>query len=226
MRVWQAHLALAQMIGDPIAISGSPVVVIADGVRYSKNLRDLYLYRGLLGVLNSFIEAAAGQPMQISDVLTRVMPNYIVHETVPDLNDSAITTEAGGLRWSLSRRPAAVISVFQPQIQFRRESLSKFHNNLNNPYIVGNQDPTFTIFASQVPGGGDSYGKGSILLRATGDYVTKWDGTEHHVTYVPVPLNPADQSPEDILDFEPTLYDKVLAQANQYAKIDSQEAQG
>lgn len=226
MKVWQAHLALAQMIGDPIAISGSPVVVIADGVRYSKNLRDLYLYRGLVSVLNSFIEAAAGQPMQISDVLTRVMPNYIVHETVPTLSDPAITDDGSGMRWDLSRRPAAVISVYQPQLQFRRESLSKFHNNLNNPYITGNQDPTFTIFAAQSPAGGDSYGKGSILIRATGDYVSKYGATVHHITYVPVPLNPADQSPEDVLDFEPTLYDKVLAQANQYAKIDSQEAQG
>ena len=227
MKIWQAHLALAQMIGDPIAISGSPVTVIPDGVRYSKNLRDIYLYRAMLGIINSAVEGLAAQPVQVSDILTRMMPNFIIHESVNNLNALVSDVSTGDYRWELQRRPVAIISVFNDNsVQFRRESLPRFHNNVSNPYIQGYQDPTFTQFAASTAVGNESYGKGNVILRFNGNYSNRWSGTVHHITYIPTPINPADQTPETPLDFEPMLFDKVLLQANTYAKIDAQEAQG
>lgn len=226
MKVWQAHLALAQMMGDPIAVSGSPVVSLADGVRYSKNLRDLYLYRAMMSILEGALQPLSAQPVQIGDILSRYMPNFIVQEQVNDLTSLVGDVSNADLRWNLSRRPIAVISVFNDSgVQFRQETLSRFHNNVAHPYHAGQQDPTFAIYTPQAVAGTNSYGNGTVILRATGNYQNKWGGSPHFITYVPTPTNPADQTPEQVLDFEPILYDKVLNTANTFAKIDSQEGQ-
>lgn len=220
MRIWQAHLALAQMIGDPIVVSGSPITAIPDGVRYSKRLRDLYLYRATLSTLEGIMASIMQLPhMQAVEALQRYLPNFIIEDTVLTIGDLE-----PNYVMPLTRRPVYMLAVHQGNVQFRQESAGRFFAKLYNPYQQNTQDPTYTMHVPQAVGN-NPYAKGNLKLRFTGEYAVKWDGTPISALYVPVPNDPSGMMPEDPLDFEPLLFDKILQQANTYAKIDAQEGQ-
>jgi len=220
MRIWQAHIALAQMMGDPIIVSGSPVTVIPDGVRYSRQLRDLYLYRAMLSIMDSIVQPA----LQVADVeassqLQRYMPNYVVEDIIPfaswSLNDELL----------LSRRPVTVHSVWfeRTQIAFARQPANRFHAiQSTNPYHDISHDAMYSILPAQVAGGTEAYGKGRLKIRVPA-FVNTTD--DIHVLYVPTPLDPSTQTANSILDFEPLMYDKIITTANTFAKADAQETQ-
>ena len=218
MRRWQAHIALAQMIGDPITV-GSPVTVIPDGVRYSRQLRDLYLYRAMMSIIDGIIQPAITVPdVEASAQLQRYLPNYVVEDIVTQ----AVWSVNNELL--LTRRPLYVHSVYfnTTKVAFIKQPAARFFSmQANNPYHDGRHDPIYTISAPQAAGGAESYGKGRIKIELP-TFLNTTDSI--HVLYIPTPIDPSTQAVTDILDFEPLLYDKVINVANQYAKADAQEA--
>jgi hypothetical protein len=221
MRRWQAHIALAQMIGDPIVVSGSPVTVIPDGVRYSRQLRDLYLYRAMLSIMDSIVQPALQAPdAEASAQLQRYLPNYVVEDIVPyatwSLNNELL----------LTRRPVYVHAVYfeTTKITFIKQPANRFHAIQSaNPYHDMGHDAMYSVSSPQAVGGTESYGKGKIKVE-----IPQFNNTTDsiHALYIPTPIDPSTQTASDVLDFEPLLYDKVISVANSYAKADAQEAQG
>jgi hypothetical protein len=220
MRIWQAHIALAQMMGDPIIVSGSPVTVIPDGVRYSRQLRDLYLYRAMLSIMDSIVQPA----LQVADVeassqLQRYMPNYVVEDIIPYATWSVNNTLL------LTRRPVVVHTVWfdTTQVAFSRQPANRFHAiQSTNPYHDISHDAMYSVFPAQAAGALEAYGKGRLKIRIPA-FVNSTD--DIHVLYVPTPLDPSTQAASDVLDFEPLMYDKIITTANTFAKADAQETQ-
>jgi hypothetical protein len=221
MKVWQAHTALAQMIGDPITVSGSPVTLIPDGVRYSKKLRDLYLYRAMLNILDSIVGQTLQLPeQQAIETIQRYIPNYIVQDSI-ELGDLATD-----FTFDLSRRPVMMLGVYNDAgVHFRSETLNRFYAKMNHPWHEAQTDPRYTLFTPAALTTGQSYQNGRLRFDFSGDFYNKWEATEIHAVYIPTPLDPNTQSAEDPLDFEVLLADKVITIANTFAKADSQEGQ-
>lgn len=217
MRRWQAHIALAQMIGDPITV-GSPVTVIPDGVRYSRQLRDLYLYRAMLNIIDSIIQPAMQAPdFEASSQLQRYLPNYLVEDIITEPVWSVNN------QLPLTRRPLYVHSVFfdTTKVAFIKQPAARFFSmQTNNPYHDGRHDPIYTIAPPQAAGALEAYGKGNIRIQLP-TFLNTLDNI--HAIYIPTPIDPATQSVTDVLDFEPLLYDKVITVANSFAKADAQE---
>jgi hypothetical protein len=53
MILWQAHRELSNAIGDGVEVdSSTPIALIPDGVRYTREMRDSLLYRGMMAMYN------------------------------------------------------------------------------------------------------------------------------------------------------------------------------
>lgn len=217
MRRWQAHIALAQMIGDPITV-GSPVTVIPDGVRYSRQLRDLYLYRAMLNIIDSIIQPAMQSPdFEASGQLQRYLPNYVVEDIITE----PVWSVNNDL--PLTRRPLYVHSVFfdTTKVAFIKQPAARFFSmQSTNPYHDAGHDPIYTLAPPQAVGALESYAKGKIRIQLP-SFLNTTDSI--HALYIPTPIDPATQAVTDVLDFEPLLYDKVITVANTFAKADAQE---
>lgn len=92
MEYWKLHSNLARSLEDPMikdngeeyvqldAFTNSP---LPDGVRYSKELRDDYLFRACQGVLLQSIKAVAGMRRQeATHILTKMFPAMTRHYRV------------------------------------------------------------------------------------------------------------------------------------------------
>jgi hypothetical protein len=218
MRRWQAHIALAQMIGDPITV-GSPVTVIPDGVRYSRQLRDLYLYRAMMNLIEGIIQPVLSMSeTDASTQIQRYLPNYLVEDVI------AYASWNPNNELNLTRRPLYIHSVYFPttQVAFTKQPANRFHAmQSTNPYHDNSHDPLYRVAPPQAVGGAEAYAKGKLKIELP-PFLNTVD--DINVLYVPTPLDPSTQAVTDVLDFEPMLYDKVLNLANQYARTDAQES--
>lgn len=75
MKVWEAHKVLADAVGDYCDIDANNIY---DGVRYSKEERNLYLYQALLRVFSKQVMPILALPRkQMISLLNRFYPNMI-----------------------------------------------------------------------------------------------------------------------------------------------------
>ncbi len=220
MRIWEAHIALSRQIGDPISVTGSPPATIPDGVRYSRALRDIYLYRSALNIVQQVITQAAQLPDKAAhEIIARAFPNYIVEDNLGVIN-SNVTDE-----FNLTRRPAWVYSVHTGNNhQFQKSSLPRF-NSYANPYVDGNPDPMYVLIPGVAPVGIAPYANGRIRIKYPNGWRTDSGSSILYCAYLPTPLNPATQAVNDVLDMEPLYYETLLQAAAQMALSDSQEVQ-
>lgn len=85
MTLYEVHSALARSLGDPF--KETITSTIYDGVRYSKQARQGYLYRACCSIMNDVINALAPLPKEQSmEILTSVFPSMISSITVDDLS--------------------------------------------------------------------------------------------------------------------------------------------
>lgn len=207
------------MIGDPITV-GSPFTTVPDGVRYSKQLRDLYLYRAMVSIIEGAIKQVVGMPdAEASLALQKLFPNYIIE-------DDLTLDVADDIQADLTRRPAWVYGVYMNSggsTQFRKESLSRLYSVNTNIYREGYSDPMYALVVPQALGVSDAYQNGILRLVVPPGYMTSWGASLHRCLYLPTPFNPATQVTTEVLDFEPMHFDTVLKIAKDLAMIDAQE---
>jgi hypothetical protein len=220
MRIWEAHIALSRQIGDPISVTGSPPATIPDGVRYSRALRDIYLYRSALNIVQQVITQAAQLPDKAAhEIIARAFPNYIVEDNLGVINNN-VTDE-----YNLTRRPAWVYSVHTDNYhQFQKSSLPRF-NSYSNPYVDGRPDPMYVLVPGVAPVGIAPYANGRIRITYPNGFIQTSGTNRLFCAYLPTPLNPATQAVNDVLDMEPLYYETLLQAAAQMALSDSQEVQ-
>lgn len=219
MRIWEAHIALSRQIGDPISVTGSPPATIPDGVRYSRALRDIYLYRASLNIVQQVLTQAAQLPdRQAHEVIQRAFPNYIIEDNLGAVNNAIF-------EYNLTRRPAWVYSVHTNNYhQFQKSSLNRF-NSYQNPYVDGNPDPMYVLVPGTAPLGNAPYAAGRIRIAYPNGFLQASGANTLFCAYLPTPLNPATQAVTDVLDMEPLYYETLLQAAAQMALSDSQETQ-
>jgi hypothetical protein len=223
MQLWQAHLALSSMIGDPIEV-GSPVTsntVIPDGVRYSKRLRDVYLYRAMLAIFDEVLQqTAALDTAQADQVWFNLFPTFLVEDTFAGLatNEATLT---------LTRKPVRIHNVYTNYDGGRdgytfRPAPSRKTLRRKNTVNRAEHDPQYTIAAGT---------PAAITVNVPTGYVQTY-GTQAiagplaiKCLYTPVPADPSTQTANQVLDFEPIQLNRVIAKANLYARADSQDMQ-
>lgn len=219
MRIWEAHIALSRQIGDPISVTGSPPATIPDGVRYSRALRDIYLYRASLNIVQQVLTQAAQLPeKQAHEIIQRAFPNYIIEDNLGAVNNAIF-------EYNLTRRPAWVYSVHTNNYhQFQKSSLNRF-NSYQNPYVDGRPDPMYVLVPGVAPVGIAPYANGRIRIQYPNGFLQASGANALFCAYLPTPLNPATQAVTDVLDMEPLYYEALLQSAAQMALSDSQETQ-
>lgn len=223
MRLWQAHLALSSMIGDPIEI-GSPVTsntIIPDGVRYSRRLRDVYLYRAMLAIFDEVLQQTAGLDLiQADQIWANVFPTYMVEDTF-----AGLATEETTL--TLTRKPVRIHNVYTAYASGRqgytfRAAPSRLMLRRKNAVNNSEHDPQYSLAAGT---------PAAITVNVPTGYVQQ-HGTAAlsgplaiKCLYTPVPTDPATQTADQFLDYEPIQLNRLVAKANLYARADSQDLQ-
>jgi hypothetical protein len=72
MQVWELHTNLSYAIGDPIRYTSDDAIsgrVIPDGIRYSKQLRDNYIFRAGLEIQKQITEVIATLPHKMASAV-------------------------------------------------------------------------------------------------------------------------------------------------------------
>ena len=221
MLVWQAHMALAQSLGDPITPTGSPVV-IPNGVRYSKALRDSYLYRAMLKVLANIVKQTAALPKSTQDeVLSRILPTYrreysdfkpLLPNYDYELDEQIVHMYSVVVHGLLGTDTRPVVYT-QKSSHGVATATSDLHGMIADPMYTLKMNATMDKAIVSLYTDADTWERvlPNLLLHTT------------TCSYIPVPKNPANQASEDMLDFEPTLYESVLTTALLLGRIDSQD---
>ncbi len=220
MLLWQAHMALAESLGDPIIVSGSPSF-IPNGVRYSKKLRNLYIYKAMLSHLRESITEAAKVPKPIADeYLHRIYPNFMEKQTFPKP-----VTALGTL--SLDKRSVHVYVVDlgsttignMNRMVFTERNPHSFQKSMSRHHLVRSEPVYYTMKGSA--------GTDVIYYMSSDDFQaqsTIANFNQMEVLYIPVPKDPEQASNGDeALDFEELHLEKVLNMATVYGRIDDQD---
>jgi hypothetical protein len=106
MKVWQVHKILADAVGD--GSKNITVTTITDGVRFSKDERDTYLYRGMIDVMNKRILALKGRtPHKSLEFAYQYFPTSVKQQSFPilpplggSLTDTRYLLDATGILFS------------------------------------------------------------------------------------------------------------------------------
>lgn len=201
------------MIGDPITVSGSPVVSIPDGVRYSLRARNLYLYRAMLSLFEDVTKQTATLPLdQSREIWSTMFPTYMIEDTVGPVTTNEFEAD-------LTRKPVFIHSVYTDanpfNVVWRKETPGLF-NSRPSQYHQNFSDPHYTLIPGTIA---------RLRMNVPSGYTTDHSLNNVKVHYVPLPTDPEDQVPEDEMDFEPTYMDGIINRANIYARADSQDVQ-
>jgi hypothetical protein len=211
MRVWEAHIWLANALGDSIIVESSNGYLIPDGVRYSKLLRDSYLYRAMLEIYRSTLEKVSMLPKQhISQILYSAFPNVITKE-------EGITVTATQLQMDIfSKVPLYVIAIeaLDTDGNLYPIPMRDYYKGvyLRNSRNVQRYDAFCTLIKFDGTTSLNYYDNSGLTCDMT-------------VTYLPYPTNPSTQETTDDLDFEEKYLQSVLVRALTYGLTDSQDIQ-
>lgn len=218
MTVAEAHIALAQMIGDPILVVGSS---IPDGVRYSKALRDIYLWRGMVHVIQMRFNALNGLPHeQVADQLALQFPTSIIEE------EDVVTNIPQEGEYSLTRQAVFILGVgthgrpgTDREVMYSWKSAHDFRAISRRKSVIA-PDPCYTTLDTPT-GPKIRYYMNSQDFAAIGGASNGIASL--FVEFLPIPIRPAVQAYDDLMDFELTYMDEALAWADMAARYDAQD---
>jgi len=217
MLIWEAHNALALSLGDSIAIVPNVISTTAlpDGVRYSKSLRDSYLYRAMLEIYRQTLAGVVSVPKQLKGgILQGIFPNQVLTDTVSAVNQ---TLDLRPMKF-LERKPLYVFSV----------EIEDTENGLFYPLPVKS---TYEAIALRNDRSDQKHDAFCVFRQETGsdgemrmDYYDKASLTvDIKIMYLGYPRNPASLTPVEALDMEESFISKVIALATLYGFSDSQD---
>jgi len=218
----EAHVALAQALGDPIDISGSPST-ISDGVRYSKALRDNYLYRAMTWFVSSVLQqVVALPPSKQSEIIQKMFPTWSrsASATMPAATWGTVAVGEVVAHIYAVRIWEAASPTRRPYLCTPR-SWHEIIGEISQKHIL-NPDPAYAMRLDSTRTDTEVTVVWSPpeqnQLNVTGDY------PEVLVDYLPMPVSPSTYADGDVvMDFEPSLMDKVISRSVLYGRIDSQD---
>lgn len=224
MTLYEVHNALASALGDPFAESGSSL--IKDGVRFSKTLRQKYLYRAAMSVLNEFIKQVVPLPQsQAAPVLARLFPSLItlVLNDISDTGTFALNVYDSGTNPN-NYRIAFVLSLMG------RTSLDNPYEGRSIPIISSYDFNKITSKASHMqandpiacidtvyPISGSPEQNFYIRFNTGG---TDFSGGFLETTFIRYPLNQDLSDGTVKFDFEDSFMNVILAKAALYGQSD------
>lgn len=232
MKVWEAHRDLSLSLGDSVGLESytldSPPDTIPDGVRASKALRDSYLYRAMLNIVNDLLRQVIGlDKLTASNIISKVLPS-MVNEAIIPVSDMRMYTwlDIGtdalggyGLLYLLSVILTDDLNNKNYPIPIKSQQEK---NKLMNSRNIQRPD-AFCTYMTQVAG---------IVPNPDIMRLFIYDGTsqlEHFesviLTYLAYPKNPATQELDEDIFFEESYYNTVIELATIFGMADSQEIQ-
>jgi len=209
MTVWEAHRDLSLSLGDDVGASSTS---IPDGVRYTKLLRDSYLYRAMLEVMKQLVTPFVMAPKPtLTNAISRMFP-YLIEVETDTLYDNGVTWNGLQSYTYNANKDVflylnAVYRVGTQSYPLPIKSDLMAHQGLLNSRNVQRPDPfavanawaaPLTVYIDQLP-------------------------DDMEVRYLAYPSNPVNQMPTERLEIEERYYTMMLALATLYGKIDSQE---
>lgn len=222
MTVAEAHVALAQALGDPIDVSGSPSV-ISDGVRYSKALRDNYLYRAMTWFVSNIIkQSVALPPQQQSEMIQKIFPTWSRSASVAMPSATWGTVLVGEVvAYIYAVRIWEAASPTRRPYLCTQKPWHELLGTISQKHIL-NPDPAYSFRLDSTRTDTEVTVVWSPpeqnALNITGDY------PEVLVDYLPMPVNPSTYANGDVvMDFEPSLMDGIISKSVLYGRIDSQD---
>lgn len=219
---WEAHRALSASIGDTVTCTSA---VIPDGVRYTRAMRDSYLYRAMLKSMEQALQIIAGAPRQAAiSIISKLFNGMVLAANLPMSDNgggSGLTNYSARLDL-LARRPVFIMSA-----------LAKVANSGTNhdyvPIPLRDYGAIASLVNSRNIQRSDPFG--AIYDHPTSPFIEVWadDVTLIHpygldITYLPYPSDPATQAFTDRLgNFQLSMMNTVIGLATLFAKIDDQE---
>jgi hypothetical protein len=170
----------------------------------------------MLAFMEDVVQQTAPLPRtQADEVWGKMFPTMLVDDNLGPVTG----TRTQGL---LTRKPVRILSVATrttTPTPFRDSTQRLLQGRLNT---INQQsfDPSYTMFAPVSPD------VAIVELYAPTAFVTAYGSDDVHCLYVPTPLNPEDQDPEDELDFEPFYLNGIINRANMMAHQDNQDPMG
>jgi len=235
MQVWEAHRALSLQLGDSVGLERltSAPNIIPDGVRTSTALRNAYLYRAMLHLMNTMLRDVVLMPRQTAtDIIYKLYPNMIAraHLTVPSIRTHTfrdVTAE-------FSLDDFAIMYLLSVQVNKNggqaiypipiKHALQK--NGLMNPRNAQKCD-AFCTLHHDVVGTGSDPTKYRLYMYDPNN--TLWDTqpvptTSHiYIIYLPYPTDPQTQNPDANITFEESYMSLVLQYATLFGMGDNQD---
>lgn len=229
MQVWEAHRILSQQIGDTVVCTSTAVP--PDGVRYTRLMRDAYLYRAMLNRIEKALQIASSVYNDrniASKILSPLFSDMVVEATLPfgsagfakDMTVYQLALD------TLTPKPAYIFNITATQedsgvnhdfipVPIRNySSLNQFLNGRN----VQRPDPFAILYSHPT----------TPYLRIYSDGITL-AGLNMTISYLPFPVDPSTQSgnvgrlTERVGQFQLSMLNTVLGLATLYAKMDDQE---
>lgn len=252
MQVWELHTNLSYAIGDPIRYTSDDAIsgrVIPDGIRYSKQLRDNYIFRAGLEVQRQITEIIATLPNKVAiPVLESLHPtnkitnSYDVssgvgHDVIRDSNYGDI--EVFTIDWSVMSSPeSSSRPMFLLNAMYIKSSDNKPYplpikhgietQGLLNSRNVQRPDDFIEVtylFQSKTFLNSINGNFASPVIRVFMFNISNYETDISNILlrYIPYAGNPMYMLPTDTYKFELTQLPKLLSLATLYALQDSQE---
>lgn len=237
MKVWEAHRDLSNSIGDSVYcdINTNP---IPDGVRYSKELRDSYLYRAMLEINQQNLDLVKNVPNKVASILLDKLYSSLKTKVRFSLNgntDFAITPHIN---------PTGRLNHWDVFLDISLHTLTPQILYILDAYITDTEENIYRlpikygIDGSSIANGFNAQNPNPFLmirshrdnLNPSLEYMQIYDGTKLldsnsfvNLYYIPTPKNPIDQNANEELYVDTMHINKMLSLAHFYSLIDSQD---
>jgi len=223
MQVMELHKILAHSIGDAIEPYEDPdnagTYIIPDGARYSKTLRDSYLYRAALSIIERSVKIVVQLPRQEAGAyLRKWFPNMFA-ETIIAL--STFTEDNTKSRYSRYHKIEDIGMAYAATVLYQdatnsypiviQDSIRV--GQLNNTKITHLPDPFTHVLGTPT----------GTMIEIFNTYDNFTVDGEIRFIYLPYPDDPADLDPDTDYVFEKMHIKQLLNIASVYARFDSQD---
>lgn len=218
MELWRLHKELAYSLGDPVIVEATSPS-IPDGVRFSKDMRDMYLYRAMTTMYNNTLMSINGQKKEVQkEIIKRMYPNSILVENNSILGTSPdyyveLTYKALVILHATTYLEGYTAPDNEVPLVINDNVLQ--NNGMVNASIVQKPHP-FGIYSVS----GDI---GIISIKDRGDLLTS--SPEVSIAYLPEPLYPGTQGLLDELMIDNIYTNQIIKMSTLYGMIDSQDVQ-
>lgn len=225
MKVWEAHRSLSFSLGDAAYADANQ---IDDGVRFSKELRDEYLYRGMNQIIENVIFNAYQVQLQtqkksMADLLVeRKFPKTFYYQEYEQFDEQQPTI-GNYKRYEV----LPLDDVYLTKVIYGGRTAAYLGNGSVIPLPVHNSIRVNALLnqrSAQTPDPFCEIQRDKFVIHDPGDRLNDAGGIDKLTgKFLITPIHPADQLPEDDITLEDLHIESLIARASLYAQGDGQE---